>query len=659
MGLLKKFLPLHLFIRSEPSLAKGRGIAFRLSCLILLTTSLIFIALFGYYYAFSRQLIEDKIEQDATHLAQATANRIDRVLGATEKIPQDLSIVMEHLSPETEGLKTFMTTLLEKNDEIYGMAVAFEPYAYSRDMKCFAPYLCRDNGKIASANLSYEYFYWDWYQIPRELGRASWIEPYFDEGAGNILMSTYALPFYQGVGETRKLKGIVTADISLSWLKAIVSSIKIGKTGYAFLISKNGTFVTHPNSDLIMNESIFSVAESRKDNSLREIGREMIAGKSGFARSVDMISGVESWMAYAPLPSSGWSLAVIFPESEVMADITLLNQRVIFLGIGGFLLLYIIIIWIARGITRPLRELTDAAATIAGGNLDAVLPPVRTKDEVGMLASSFYTMKDSLKEHIRNLTETTAAKERIESELRLAHDIQMGILPRVFPAFPHRREFDIYAAIVPAKEVGGDLYDFFFMDDDHLCFTIGDVSGKGVPASLFMAVTKILIKAKAVKGLTPETILARVNEDLSIDNPSMMFVTLFLGILDVTNGEIVYCNGGHNPPYIIRADGEITQLEGTKGMALGVMEDLTYQSKNITLKKGDNLFLYTDGVTEAVNQQDELFSEKRLEMGLSDLRDQSLKEIISGIMERLEVFSKGVPQADDITMLALKFHNEL
>jgi len=650
---------LHLFIRSEPSLAKGRGIAFRLSCLILLTTSLIFIALFGYYYAFSRQLIEDKIEQDATHLAQATANRIDRVLGATEKIPQDLSIVMEHLSPETEGLKTFMTTLLEKNDEIYGMAVAFEPYAYSRDMKCFAPYLCRDNGKIASANLSYEYFYWDWYQIPRELGRASWIEPYFDEGAGNILMSTYALPFYQGVGETRKLKGIVTADISLSWLKAIVSSIKIGKTGYAFLISKNGTFVTHPNSDLIMNESIFSVAESRKDNSLREIGREMIAGKSGFARSVDMISGVESWMAYAPLPSSGWSLAVIFPESEVMADITLLNQRVIFLGIGGFLLLYIIIIWIARGITRPLRDLTDAAATIAGGNLDAVLPPVRTKDEVGMLASSFYTMKDSLKEHIRNLTETTAAKERIESELRLAHDIQMGILPRVFPAFPHRREFDIYAAIVPAKEVGGDLYDFFFMDDDHLCFTIGDVSGKGVPASLFMAVTKILIKAKAVKGLTPETILARVNEDLSIDNPSMMFVTLFLGILDVTNGEIVYCNGGHNPPYIIRADGEITQLEGTKGMALGVMEDLTYQSKNITLKKGDNLFLYTDGVTEAVNQQDELFSEKRLEMGLSDLRDQSLKEIISGIMERLEVFSKGVPQADDITMLALKFHNEL
>jgi len=653
MGLLKKFLPSQLFIRSKPSLAGGRGIAFRLSFLILVTTSLIFIGLFGYYYAFSRQLIEDKIEEDATHLAQATANRIDKVLGATEKIPEDLSVFMEYLTPETEGLSAVIKNLLENNDEIYGTAVAFEPYAYNRDMKCFAPYFYKDNGKIASTNISYEYFSWDWYQIPRELGRASWIEPYFDEGAGNILMSTYALPFYQGVGEERKLKGIVTVDISLSWLKEIVSSIKMGKTGYAFLISKTGTFVTHPNSDLIMNESIFGIAEARGDNSLREIGRDMIAGKSGFARSVDMISGVEGWMAYAPLSSSGWSLAVIFPESEVMADITRLNQRVIFLGIGGFLLLYFIIIWIARGITRPLRDLTEAAATIAGGNLDAVLPSIRTKDEVGRLASSFYTMKDSLKEHIRNLTATTAAKERIESELRLAHDIQMGILPRIFPPFPDRKEIDIFATLVPAKEVGGDLFDFFFMDDDHLCFSIGDVSGKGIAASLFMAVTKMLIKAKAVKGLTPETILARVNEDLSLDNPSMMFVTLFLGILDVASGEIVYCNGGHNPPYIIRADGEITQLEGTKGMALGVMEDLVYKSRNITMKKGDKIFLYTDGVTEAVNQQDELFSEKGLETGLSDLKNHALKELISGVMDRIETFAGGTPQADDITMLII------
>jgi sigma-B regulation protein RsbU (phosphoserine phosphatase) len=196
------------------------------------------------------------------------------------------------------------------------------------------------------------------------------------------------------------------------------------------------------------------------------------------------------------------------------------------------------------------------------------------------------------------------------------------------------------------------------MDDDHLCFTIGDVAGKGVPAALFMTVTQTLNKTKAMQGRSPGDILASVNRDLSLENPSFMFVTLFVGILNIHTGELEFCNGGHNPPYIIRVSGTIEAMEMTDGLALGIKGDFSYRSKKTWLKPGDTVFLYTDGVTEAMNQKKELFTPKRLEQGLSGLRDRPLDQMAAGIVERIKAFSQGEPQADDITMLILRFHGE-
>jgi sigma-B regulation protein RsbU (phosphoserine phosphatase) len=328
------------------------------------------------------------------------------------------------------------------------------------------------------------------------------------------------------------------------------------------------------------------------------------------------------------------------------------------MAIVGFLFILVMIVWIAGSITRPLRALSEAVGHIGAGNLDIELPPVKTRDEVGTLAESFNFMKTSLKQYIAELKETTAAKERIESELKIAHDIQMSILPKTFPPFPNRREFDIFATITPAKEVGGDLYDFFFLDEDHLCIAIGDVSGKGVPASLFMAITRTLIKTKATQGLTPDKVLSRVNQDLSIDNESMMFVTLFLGILDTRTGEMEYSNAGHNPPYVIRGDGSRELVVGTGGTALGVLEDCVYRSKKVLLRKGETIFLYTDGVTEAMDRNEALFSDERLVRDLGPLHGKAPEEVVAGIMDRVKAFSEGVPQADDITILVLRFHGE-
>lgn len=635
---------------------KNRGLALKLSFFILASITLIFFVLFSYNYIFSRRIIEDKIEQNAKNLARATVNQIDKILRPIERVPQNLAHLLEDVPCSGDNIMTLLGSVVEENPDIYGAAIAFEPFAYSPEIKNFAPYFFKAQHKIQFTDIPYDYFYWDWYQIPKELRRPVWSEPYFDEGAGEIVMATYSVPFYRKAGDKREFIGVVTADISLTWLQKIVSSIKIGQTGYGFLLSKNGMFVTHPDAKMIMNETIFSVAELRNDSQMRELGRKMIRGETGFAPFRSIVTGKECWMIYAPLSSNNWSLGVLFPQKELMTDITRLSRMVFFLGLGGFFFIMVVIIWIARSITRSLRALSKVTQDIATGNLDVELPKITSADEVGRLAGSIEYMKTSLKQYIHDLTETTAAKERIEHELKIAHDIQMGILPKIFPPFPEKSEFDLYATLEPAKEVGGDLYDFFFMDDEHLCFAVGDVSDKGVPASLFMAVTKTLLKTKATKGLTSDKVLTRVNEDLALDNPSVMFVTLFLGIMNIRTGVMEYCNGGHNPPYVIRRNGELKQLETTHGMALGVMEDFVYISKTLTLDKGDTLFMYTDGVTEAINKDTELFSEKGLEKELGTLKGKPLEDLISGVMDKVKTFSYGMPQTDDIAMMALRYY---
>jgi len=635
----------------------GRGIAFRLSFWILLFATLIFTLVLGYYYMMSRRLIMEKIEHDAIEMARGNAARIDTVLAATQKIPQNFSMMIPHPAFQNrEKLYELMKTVVERNPEIYGTAVAFEPHVWDGRTERFSPYVYRSKTGVISTMIAYDYFTWDWYKLPVRQSRPLWVEPYFDEGAGNIIMSTYSMPFYRMEGGKRILSGVVTVDISLEWLQKILSEIKIGSDGYAFLISKKGTFVTHPDKRLILHKTIFSLSKEVKDPSLAEAGLRMTEGKTGVIESHDVLDGDRCWLAYAPLASTGWSIGLLFPHDDLMADVGRHYRMTLALGALGLAILCGVIIWIARGITNPLRALTKAITTMAEGDLSGDLPPAGTRDEVGMLTVSFAAMRNSLQTYIRDLTATTAAKERIESELKIAHNIQMSMLPGTFPPFPERSDMDVFATLLPAREVGGDLYDFFFMDEDHLCFAVGDVSGKGMPAAFHMGITKILIKTKATQGLSPAAILERVNEDLSLDNPTLMFVTVFLGVLNVRTGELVYANGGHPLPYILHATGEVTTLPATGGMALGVMGDFIYRSESVTLQKNDTVFIYSDGVTEATDVQCALFGDERLMAALSGLQDKPLKTVAENVLVSISSFAQNEPQADDITMMVVRYY---
>jgi sigma-B regulation protein RsbU (phosphoserine phosphatase) len=349
----------------------------------------------------------------------------------------------------------------------------------------------------------------------------------------------------------------------------------------------------------------------------------------------------------------GGAILVTLPTDRVRAAIRGETRLAIAISAIVLSLGSLIAIFAARRVSRPIAELTEMTRRIAGGDLHQAID-IRSKNELGALAASFNEMTRRLNESIEHLKETTAAKERIQSELDIAHDMQMSMVPKVFPPFPERSEFDVYATLVPAREVGGDLYDFFFIDDEHLCFAVADVSGKGVPAALFMAATKALFRAIAGKGRTPGEVLALLNNEICRDNESCMFVTLFCGILDVRSGQLDYSNAGHNLPYRLRADG-VEPLENIGRQALGIVEQTVYESGRITLAPGEALLVYSDGVTEAMDASQAFYSEQRLESFLAGHLDADPCRIAGNLVASVRSFAGKAPQSDDITVLALRY----
>lgn len=636
---------------------KNISIVTKLVLVIACSSIVIFSVTLGYNFYQSRSLLQSELESNARNLALSLVNRVETELTAVTRVTESMARSLETAHYDERAMKLLIQSTLVQNPEIHGSGVAFEPYAYQPDKKFYAPFYFREGAQITfnpleSAYQNLPYIYWDWYQIPKELQKTEWSEPYFDDGASNMLMSTCSAPFYENKLGRRKFKGIVTADVSLEALTKLISSVKILDTGYAALLSRNGMILAHPLKDAIMNETFFSIAESRNDPAMRELGRKMVRGESGFVLYKSLV-GVRSWMYFAPIRSTGWTLAVVFPEQELLKNAKQLTFTMATMGFVGIVLLILAVAYITRLIIRPLRCLKSAADEIAAGNFDVDLPKIDSGDEVGVLTRDFDMMRKSLKDYIRNLTETTAAKERIQSELKVATNIQASLLPRIFPAFPTHHEFDVFASMVPAKEVGGDFYDFFFIDDKSLCFLIADVSDKGVPAALYMMVAKTLLKSEGQRLKEPARILESVNRTLAMDNDACMFATVFLAILNTSTGELLFSNAGHNPPLLMSAGGA-RYLTMQPGLMIGPIEDTVYTTESIMLQPGDTLFLYTDGVTEAKNLQDQLYGESRLQAAFQNVADADLKEIIAHISADVAKHANSAPQSDDITMLALR-----
>lgn len=637
------------------------SIRWRLFVLVLLAAGLILTAVIGYGYFEARQLLEAEMAAKAWQLSYSTANRIMAVEKAVTKVAGSLAAVTETRPiADREDIYPLLERLVSDNEEVSGIAVAFAPGFSEQSKGDLSPAVHRVGKDLLRGNLGesgYGYVVEDWYALAHNLHRPCWSEPYSVRGERDFLMVTYAVPLYDKGGRGSFI-GVVKCDVSLDWLASLLKALPLEKNGYAFLLSQNGTYIAHPQKSFVLKENIFSRAEEQGNELLRKLGRAMVKGRSDFIPYDSIVPNEKGWLLYQPVPSTGWVLGLFFPQDAMAAKVLELSRREAAVGFIGFLFLFPVMLFIARTITRPLLELDKATRVLATGDLDAPLPSIPGRDEVARLTDSFTMMRNELKVHLEMLAETAASRERIESELRIARDIQMGLVPKIFPPFPERRDFELYAVMNPAREVGGDLYDFFMPDAEHLCIAIGDVSGKGVPAALFMAVTRTLLRAFLQAGNPPGEALIKLNEELAKNNDYCMFVTVFCLVVHLPSGQCRFANGGHNLPFLIRGDGGIVSLPKTKGAALGVIEGLAIAEREISLAPGDTLFLYTDGVTEAMNRQGEFFGEERTVEALSRHRTLTADGLLDSVERAVAAFADGAEQSDDITMVAYRYFGD-
>lgn len=627
----------------------------RVSLSILLATGAIFAVAFIIFYFSARSLVKDESIKHTEAALSNTILQIDNVLNSIEVAVNNMSWnIPEHLN-EPDSMYTIVHRLLENNPIIMGSAIAFEPNYYPSKGRLHSPYAYRLNDSIYCMQLGtedYDYHHMDWYQIPKLLDKPYWSEPYYDDGGGEMIMSTYSLPMYDNGGN---LYAIFTADISLRWLTQMVNSLRIYPNSYNLMIGRSGTYLAHPYPERILNETIFTATLDMEDSNVMELGRQMVEGKKGIATLHNDDSLSTSYVFYAPVPRADWSVAVVCTHKDVFAGVDQIRTVVLIIALAGLLMLLVFCIYIIRQLTHPLTRLADSTLSIANGNLNTPLPPIkRRNDEMGKLYASFDFMQRSLSDHIKELETTTAKKERIESELRIASEIQMGMIPKIFPPFPERDDIDIFAILVPAKEVGGDLYDFF-IEEGKLYFTIGDVSGKGVPASLLMAVTRSLFRTTASYLRHPSAIVSSLNDSISETNNSAMFVTLFLGILDLKSGILNYCNAGHNAPILINGINEAVFMDVIPNLPLGIYTGFQYQEQKITLSPGSSLFSYTDGVTEAENKDLKLFSDERLLEAIKLQQQTKPADRVRDIVQQVQQHTSGAGQNDDITILCLHY----
>jgi phosphoserine phosphatase RsbU/P len=450
--------------------------------------------------------------------------------------------------------------------------------------------------------------------------------------------------------------GVLASTVLLETLSGIAAEIKIGENGFGYIVDKNGLLFAHPNEELRMSLNFLDSAPHGYEG-LVEVGLAMIEGQTGVL-TYTRPNGERLVTAFNPIPATpGWSLGVSLYQEELLGTATALMSHLIITIIAVILAVLIMVYFISDRISKPILQLTDGVKMVSSGDLNYTLT-VKTGDEIEELAGAFNRMTADLKEYISNLQKTTAEKERIESELQVANKIQSSMLPRTFPPYPEIKNLDLYATMEAAREVGGDFYDFFPLDNRRFCFSIGDVSGKGIPAALFMVITRTILKNQTLQGNPLAEIFNQTNNLLCSDNVEDMFVTVFMGILDPETGEVEYVCAGHNPPLISRQDGDCQFLDVKRNLVLGGMEDFSYQAQKITLEPGDLLFLYTDGLNEAMNEKGDLFGDKRMFTSINDIKGDNVRRVIDRLKEAVGNFVQDTPASDDLTMLALKITSQ-
>lgn len=619
------------------------------------------VALLVFFEQHSTPILTSYIDEIAEKSLQRTSASIMETAVEIEQATENLKNNLSKFSADDENVlrdimhSTVQTMDYEGSDFGNAWVYVFEPDTYQQGVLYTAEN--KDNKfQFNKTKIEDLYASYPWFKDVPKQEKIFWTEPYVDvENENKPSVATCIIPFkFKGADD---FNGLVAVSIYLDKIQKNISQIQFHERGKFVLFSQKGLYIVHPYPEVNLTKTIYELAKEYNVPQLAEIGKNMLELKRHGHIKLPKIQGEKEHepvvFFYAPIDYLNWGMGLFFPQEQFFAPLRWFQARVMIFLFLVLAVMFALISWICHYSTKPLLDLSKIAEQYGQGDFSAELPKSEPSDEIGVMSRAFRKMRGNLLKLIEQEKKTVAEKQKASSELEIAQKIQQSALPKNFPDNPN---FEIYASMEAAQKVGGDFYDFFFTDKEHLVILIADVAGKGIPASLYMMTAKSLIKTVAQSNCQVAEIFERVNNELCSGNNDNMFLTAFLAKINIQNGFTEYVCAGHNPPYLQAIDG-YKELPAKRNIVLGAVDNVSYEAEHLVLNPGDRFFLYTDGVTEAQNEKGEFFGEQRLKEVLQKVYG-SAKETLQKVSNEMENFTKGAVQSDDITMLEFIFNGE-
>ena len=643
-----------------------RTLANRLSLRIMLVLIVMSAAIMALVYAVTRESMAREAESRYEGIILHSNEKIRGVLSDVYVAAINNISDIESSLDDPDKLQAQLERMVRLNMYMSSCRLIFEPDFYPSRGHNYEIYAWRDSSGVVRGRQMNEnhpdYLVHSWYKAAFENDKGDWTPPYFDRAASQHLTTTYMTHIHDAQG--RRI-GMLGADMSLEWLRLRHKRVDrenherfekgFSKQSYSFIIDSEGKYLIHPDERRVLRSTFQELAAKTPDPMDDVVAKKMRNQESGMAQIYH--NGVKSWMFYSFVKYAEWTVVIIVPDDIIHHNGNLLASYLLAVFFAGLLLIWFLCHHFLVINMRPLTRFVTAANQVAQGNFDVQLPEVKSR-EVDALRSAFKDMQVSLTRYIGELRETTAQKVAFEQELKIASDIQMEMLPKQYPPFPERTDIDIYGEVVTAKEVGGDLFDFFIRDEK-LFFSIGDVAGKGVPASLVMAVARSMFRSASMIYTSPKLIVESINRSACQSNDSFMFVTIFMGVLDLTTGHLLYTNAGHEPPVLVGSNTRF--LPVNNNIPVGLRSGWEYTEQEVVLMPGTTLFLYTDGFTEAETTDLKQYGRDRMFKEAIRLAAKRLdsRTFVKDIRQTERTFVNYIPQKDDISLLAIKYRGNI
>ena len=652
------------------------SVAVRVTQLVLLVVAVLLLMFEVWEMVYVRRIVVQEMDQQTTIALEGAVKVIDKHVSNVESSVNTAASYAYMFAPHETLAYTFLESLIEGNVDIAAVTLLYKGNYFPVQGRYFAPTISRDpktlkleRYDLCESENHFKYLETDSNWVySNKLDGPYWCLPFVDSMKTDRTFITYSVPLHDVRGSTY---AVLCAAVDLEWIQSVVESSKPFTFSYVSLLSRDGKYLYHPDPKYILTHKVLDVARQTNNAEEYELMKKMLDGQKGHmmvkASSTPLADSKELTgdyaVYYAPIERVKWGIAYTFPKDEILKDPNKLIRNMLFLVLLLLFLIFVIVFMVIRSQLKPLSALADSTRDIAKGNFNVSLPEIKTEDEIRYLRDSFADMQTSLAKYVDELQHTAASKASLESELKVASNIQKSMLPSEVQADEKHDDVDVFGMLKPAKEVGGDFYDFY-VRDEKLLFCIGDVSGKGVPAALVMAVIRSLFRNLSAHESNPSRIVSAINETMASQNRSNMFATLFVGVFDLPTGRLHYCNAGHNSPLIIGQSTE--KLPVDSNVPVGVSPDWKFTEQDALIDPGHTLFLYTDGLTEAEDSENRQFGEKRVEEMANKLADKlaqasadsahhHAETIVKAFADGVNDFVGGATQSDDLTLLAIEY----